>query len=225
MISYGGINFYPVINSNNEYQVGEGSKENIGSGLQDDQIETINIPSYISINNQKKIVTILANYCFKNKINLRSVSIPNTIKVIGIDSFWNTAVTTLIIPSSVERLEDYSFSRVNSIKTIVFEKEIHLKTTGNHIFAGFPIGAIIYFCSSDDMSKLTNPFWDSTNSNPTIYVLENYPNGATFGGKGVKRKNTEYCQMNFSKTTIVYIKKNEIESSLTFIFIMNTILI
>jgi hypothetical protein len=59
-------------------------------------------------------------FAFDGCQNLRSVTLPSTIKVIGTYAFWNCSITEITIPSSVEAIGDYGLSG-NSLKKVVIE--------------------------------------------------------------------------------------------------------
>ncbi len=64
-----------------------------------------------------------------------SVSIPNTVEVIGRSAFeGNEYVESLVIPNSVEKIEPYAFWDCNSLETIVFGRG--LTEIGDFAFAG-----------------------------------------------------------------------------------------
>lgn len=66
----------------------------------------VEIPSEL---NGKK-VTSIANYSFSDK-GIESVSLPNTIKVIGEEAFYNNQLTEVIIPDSVEVIYSRAFKK------------------------------------------------------------------------------------------------------------------
>ena len=59
-------------------------------------------------------------FAFDGCPNLKSVTLPSTIKVIGTYAFWNCSITEIVIPSSVEVIGDYGLSG-NKLKKVVIE--------------------------------------------------------------------------------------------------------
>ena len=59
-------------------------------------------------------------FAFDGCQNLRSVTLPSTIKVIGTYAFWNCSITEITIPSSVEVIGDYGLSG-NNLKKVILE--------------------------------------------------------------------------------------------------------
>ena len=59
-------------------------------------------------------------FAFDGCPNLKSVTLPSTIKVIGTYAFWNCSITEITIPSSVEVIGDYGLSG-NKLKKVVIE--------------------------------------------------------------------------------------------------------
>ena len=66
-------------------------------------------------------VTETSVYCFRGCTQLNEVVLPQTLKLIEIDSFYGTGITQLTIPKNVKRLREYAFSNMFSLKTIIFE--------------------------------------------------------------------------------------------------------
>ena len=59
-------------------------------------------------------------FAFDGCQDLRSVTLPSTIKVIGTYAFWNCSITEITIPSSVEVIGDYGLSG-NKLKKVILE--------------------------------------------------------------------------------------------------------
>ena len=59
-------------------------------------------------------------FAFDGCTNLKSVTLPSTIKTIGAYAFWGCSITEIIIPSSVEVIGDYGLSG-NNLKKVILE--------------------------------------------------------------------------------------------------------
>ena len=218
MFTYNNVNYYPITGYPNEFQVGDGSEH--GSALNENNIENIILPSFIMKDNVKHPVTVLAPYCFRGRTKLKSVSLPYSIKVISKDSFWNTSITSLFIPNSVKKIDDYAFSTIPLLKVIIFEKGIDLTSIGVKIFYAYNDTAI-HFCSNQDVSNISEIFYGGS-TNALIYVLPTYPKGATFGHFPVYRLDTDYCKLSLQRQMTCNNSNNRIQLSLyTYIFILS----
>lgn len=66
-------------------------------------------------------LTGIGQYAFADCINLKSVTIPGTVKVIGMSAFNNcNRLASVFIPTSVERIEYYAFGYCNVLNSIEY---------------------------------------------------------------------------------------------------------
>lgn len=58
------------------------------------------------------------------KCNLKSISLPPTLKTIGVDAFWFCeSLESIVLPKSVNYIGDYCFSHCLSLKSVTFKSE------------------------------------------------------------------------------------------------------
>lgn len=84
------------------------------------------MPKKLKVKNKKKIkkvvikkgVTTISNEAFENYKNLKSVTIPKTVKKIGWSSFYGTAIKKLTIPTSVKSIGELAFNGMNKLKKL-----------------------------------------------------------------------------------------------------------
>lgn len=78
-------------------------------------------------------VTSIGDYSFTACINLTSVSISNSVKNIGVNSFaFCTSLKKVTIPTGTTKIEDYAFFGCTSLKTATFSDTV--KTVGEGAF-------------------------------------------------------------------------------------------
>ena len=81
-----------------------------------------------------RVIGIQSN-AFRNNTNLKKITIPSNIEVIGASAFAGcTALAEIVIPESVTKIEESTFSDCTSLKEIRIHGKI--KTVGNNAFAG-----------------------------------------------------------------------------------------
>ena len=80
-----------------------------------------------------KVVSI-QNYAFRECSKLKFVTLPDTLKETGYDAFHSTLVESLFIPKSVESINDYAFSNMLKVQSLVFEPGIKLRKIGTKVF-------------------------------------------------------------------------------------------
>lgn len=75
----------------------------------------------------KKGVTSVSYEAFALCKNLNSVTIPSTVKTIGIRSFYGTKISKITVPSKTKTIGQGSFGSCKSLKTIVMPGDFKLK--------------------------------------------------------------------------------------------------
>lgn len=75
----------------------------------------------------KKGVTSVSYEAFALCKNLNSVTIPSTVKTIGIRSFYGTKISKITVPSKTKTIGQGAFGSCKSLKTIVMPRDFKLK--------------------------------------------------------------------------------------------------
>lgn len=65
-------------------------------------------------------LNVIGESVFKDCINLIEVELNEGLTLISKSSFQNTAITTIVIPSTVEKIESYAFKDCSSLKNAIF---------------------------------------------------------------------------------------------------------
>lgn len=78
-------------------------------------------------------VTSIGGYAFENCVGLTAVTIPSNIKTIGYSAFIDCALTSVIIPDGVERIEKLAFGYCAALETLSVADSV--KSIGEEAFA------------------------------------------------------------------------------------------
>ena len=93
----------------------------------------VSIPSSISYNGKEYDVISIGGIAFSECRNLESVTIPNSVKRIGIKAFCKcTGLTSVTIPNSVTIIEDNAFYCCNKIESVILGNSV--TTIGTQAF-------------------------------------------------------------------------------------------
>ena len=119
-------------------------------------------------------VETIEDYCFYCCENIKSLTLPNSLKNIGKSAFDSCrGLTSLNLPEGIETLGEAAFSACTYIKSIILPKS--LKNVGSLAFNGFTSlntvnysGTLAQWCSINFMGDY---------SSPTAYAKELYING------------------------------------------------
>lgn len=189
----------------------------------------LKIPQYAIYNNKYYTVTQTSKYCFRHCYYITSVSIPNSIEFLDTDTFWNTSISYLFVPSSVKALASYCFSRMEQLKKIEFGEGIVLNIPNGCFYRTyslneivFPSNAIfpnsaafeftnltnIYVCGLIPYTSGENHFSQSFASSVNIYVRNGY-SSTTFLGKTVNIMTNEEYICRFYRKPIIITCQNE----------------
>lgn len=80
-------------------------------------------------------ITNIGSYAFYRCRNLSSVAIPNTVSMIDMDAFSETALTSIVIPSSVRYIGPQAFYGCSSLSNVVLSEGLE-NMSGSSIFYG-----------------------------------------------------------------------------------------
>lgn len=69
-------------------------------------------------------ITTIGSNAFANLKNVKEVEIPNSIWRIGSKAFYNTAITRVVIPASVQKLGNRAFSKCTQLVDVLFEDNV-----------------------------------------------------------------------------------------------------
>ena len=68
-----------------------------------------------------KIVVTIGAYAFKDRKNVREVTIPSKVKKIGNQAFSNSGIKSITIPSNVNEVETFAFSQCSNLALVEIE--------------------------------------------------------------------------------------------------------
>jgi len=71
---------------------------------------------------------------FRGKTNLTEIVLPDTLEYIGWRSFYNTNITSMVIPAAVTEIAGEAFSQCDDLESLVFEEGSRLTTFGTKVF-------------------------------------------------------------------------------------------
>ena len=84
-----------------------------------DYFGNVEIPSSITFNSKKYIVTSIEEKAFSGCSNLKSVTIPSSVTSIGASAFQDcTNLTSITIPNSVTSIGDYAFENCSGLSSV-----------------------------------------------------------------------------------------------------------
>ena len=116
---------YAVYGATGAYEITEKGTETYAPGaLAGNAITSSNIPARLET---------VPNYMFMNCTSLASVDLAEELTEIGQYAFYNTALETITIPSTVKTIGDYAFAYNAKIDNVVIPKSA--VTIGNYVFA------------------------------------------------------------------------------------------
>ena len=175
---------------------------------------TIIIPAYVKDESTGKLYKVIEtnDHSFKNCQSITSITLPDTLIKIGYDSFFQTSIEKLVIPSSVKYLDAACFSNLVKCTQIIFQPGSKIKKLQwaafsrldslttlilppsikeiNQSFYDVNTLKSIYYCGTNDLSS-ENAYW-SSDIQVTIYVTSSYqPN--QFAGKDVTKSADSVC--------------------------------
>ena len=108
-----------------------------------------------------KNLTVLDPYCLKNTPKLKSITLPDSMKYIGMNNFVGSSIESIKIPKKVYYIGESAFENT-VINSVEFEKGSELKTIKESAFKGCSnLKSIVIPASVTTIG--TFAFWDCTN--------------------------------------------------------------
>ena len=199
--SYG--DFYFQITGANTCRIGINNSKDANGPISEKEYKGPAVIPSIAVDstNKKYIVRETSRSCFRNCQSLVFITLPETLRFIGWDTFYGTSIETLVIPKSVETANFSAFSHMYSLRSIIFEPGSKIKTMGQYSLNGnakltkvvFPpslssMGYLFFlyittleivYCGR---TQINNNIFHSSNTNFSIYVTNSYQS-TNFGGK------------------------------------------
>ena len=82
--------------------------------------------------------------------NIKSITIPSFIKIIGPSAFQNSLINNILIPKNVIKISNSSFKNCNYLQNVDFQHDSKIEEIGSHTFHG---SAIERFCMPSTVTK------------------------------------------------------------------------
>jgi len=164
----------------------------------------VSIPN-LAFNNEtgrKYKVVETTKYSLRDS-KITAIALPNTLRIIGWDSFYGTLIKQLLIPSSVEIIGYGGFSTIQSLETLIFEAGSKLKEIGERGIAAcnklkrivlpptvLVMNKSIFYGTNNQCSieviycgstKMESTIFGESSGSFVVYVANKYPSGAKFG--------------------------------------------
>lgn len=118
---------------NLKYKITDNKKHYVSIGQADTRSEgDIVIPSIVKNDGVSYTVTSIRDFAFSHCINLKSVTIPNTIVSIGAFAFNCSGITSIIIPNSVTSIGNHAFVECQKLVSVTISESI--KNIGDFTF-------------------------------------------------------------------------------------------
>ena len=110
--------------STTENEVGVTNRLEFYEGLVDTYVGNIKIPANVSFNKKNYTVTAINHMYFAGCTNMKSISLPNTIKRLENQSIQNTGIKEITIPGSVVHLGWAIFNNSYNLTSAVLEEGV-----------------------------------------------------------------------------------------------------
>ena len=156
------------------------------------------IPKYVTYQGVNYTVNIIGRYAFRNCHKMTGLIIPSTIIQLSYDMIYETKVKNILIPSSVQTIQNSAFSHTNSLEKIQFEAGSQIKKLEynslasatalkyiiippsveiieNRTFYNDPNLRFIIYYGTNDLSTLTPEVFGNIFHPVTVYVTKDYP--------------------------------------------------
>ncbi|MDD3129085.1 MAG: leucine-rich repeat protein, partial [Candidatus Izemoplasmatales bacterium] len=88
-------------------------------------------------------VTTIDSRAFYQCVNLSSINIPTSLEVVSVEVFYQTSITSVVIPKNVKQILTYAFGGVSSLESLIFENESLVTSIADYAFVGTGISEVI----------------------------------------------------------------------------------
>jgi len=159
--------YYNLITKGRSAEVVSGPKKYTGK---------IDIPAAVSYEGLTYNVSIIRENAFYQCYDISSITIPNSIKTIGVYAFYQCrGISSIIIPNGVEIIENYAFIGCQSLSSINIPSSV--KSIGSQAFYDCTKLEAVYIT---DLQAWLNIQFASSGANPLSYGQNLYLNGELF---------------------------------------------
>ena len=144
----------------------------------------------------KKGVTSVSYEAFALCKNLNSVTIPSTVKTIGIRSFYGTKISKITVPSKTKTIGQGAFGSCKSLKTIVMPGDFKLKLeedTDDKLWYVTSDQSAVDTITFNTKLKLANVSYLSANN---LVVAKNDPSYQSINKIKYKTDRADACDMH-----------------------------
>jgi hypothetical protein len=125
-------------------------------------------------------LTTTGNYTFSRNLNLRTISLPNTITTVSDNAFEYSGLNYINIPSSVTAIRAYAFQYCRSLKYITLNRWTSpstITTLGTGAFTNanaslriyVPVGSSTVYKNATNWSTYANQIYEDTPENRALF--------------------------------------------------------
>lgn len=153
-----------------------------GQSEETNTYSNITIPETVSYQSTSYKVVDIYNGAFKNQTDVQSVSIPSSVISIGIDAFYGTQLSSVVLPANLQTIGSCAFGNCSNLRDIsCYAKKVPdmgLNASGNGPFYGTSISncsLYVPFASLDDYKA--DEQWNKFGTIATIGSLSTIASG------------------------------------------------
>jgi len=127
-------------------------------------------------------VTSIGNYAFPSSRDLVSITIPNSVKQIGISAFDESGITSITIPNSVSSIKQAAFARCNKLTSINIPHRV-TRIEDDTFSCCFELNSIII---PNSVTSIGNSAFSSCESLTSIIIPNSVTHFGNYAFKGCK---------------------------------------